>query len=691
MYNGDDRDALLFGSISSQASSEAGGAAPTGTAQLTTEARLFPENQPPARLTVHCRGDNALDKALESEPSLKRSGVQEQQPARRQRHISLFASIELTRPKVPLPGNGEAGPFFLASEPSHQVTALAVTEQKNPLSATPAVDGVAASRCQAPKSAVSSLRPKEREGPSLLAERKDENVFTLQQCDGACSNPLRCGPVNNGELSPSFKSVEGLLALPRLGNIDAQSFVAQELQEEEETAAAVALATNALRQRAQELLNQAAEKLERLALQQRKRTEASAEKAASILRRATEARCALRHERNMLEQLRRRHGGEQQLKLKATAEALDAERRRCVDLEARMEALQQENRQLRAALHRAQPPQTRGLVNSKQLSATDASSSNRKRHQTLGCHPTTRCTAQQDSAETASLTAVVLPAVPPAQGARGGCRSCSRQPGKAIGPNSRSTDSAGRQALLDVEVRLPPAACSAASARSACNEKQTHDVDIHGAQGAPDRPQLQPEGCPCPPQLDALSHHISDTGNSKCSQTTDSVRKHRHRNRSAGSSAFRTDESTSSNGSMSSCNKLERRRRLRQRMRHGNAQLQRSLSRGSVSTSSSSAAPDREKGRRRSHSTRRMTRAPLHPRISFSVPQPSLQQPLEVDDDSSSGSSVPRRTRTSGHKLALRGDVAGRLQASLMRLQERQALQGKIQNIAQQLLHPHQA
>lgn len=34
----------------------------------------------------------------------------------------------------------------------------------------------------------------------------------------------------------------------------------------------------------------------RLATQQQKRTEATAEKAADILRRATEARCALRHE-----------------------------------------------------------------------------------------------------------------------------------------------------------------------------------------------------------------------------------------------------------------------------------------------------------------------------------------------------------------------------------------------------------
>lgn len=361
-----------------------------------------------------------------------------------------------------------------------------------------------------------------------------------------------------------------------------------------------------------------------------------------------------------------------------------------VDLEAQLEALQQENRKLRAAL-RAQPLQTRGVFNSKQLSATDASSLNRKRHPALGCQPTARCTTQQGSVETASLTAVVLPAVPPSKAARGGCLSCSRQPRKSIGVTNRSTGGVGRQALVDVEVRLPPASCSATSARSSCNETHTHEAGSTGAQGGADRSQLQPQGSSCPPQAGASSRHTEDTCNSKCCQTTSSIRQHKHRNRSAGSSAFRTDESTSSNGSMSSNNKLERRRRWRRRVRHGSARLSRSVSHGSVSTSSSSAAPEREEGRRRSHSTRRATRISQHQRISFSVSQkPHLQQPLQADDGSSSSSSLARRPRSGGHKVALRGDVAGRLQASLMRLQERQALQGKIQNIAKQLLHPHQ-
>lgn len=716
MYRGDDHDALLFGSVSSQSSSEPSGLL-TGSRQHLADARLFPESQSPASLTLQCRSSKGTEKASENEPSLQQNGVQ-QQPTHRHRHISLFASIDLIRPSAPLRAH-EGPPSISASEQSQKLTALQGSELTNIVEAGPAVaDRVetvppnctayiaSSTHCQVPKNDAPSLCPTEEENPLLLLGMKEEKASTPQQCGYACSSGLSCSGVNKpGELAPSFKSVEGCAPRSHMDNADAHRFVAQELQEihriiqarafrlrqqEEETSAAVAQAANTLRQHAQQLLNQAGEKLERLATQQRKRTEAAAEKAATILRRVTEARCALRHERNMLEQARRRQGGEQNLKLRAATQALDAERRRCADLEVRLEALQQENRQLRAAL-RAQPSQARATVKCKQLGVTCVSSSNRRCPQALGTRPpTTRCTAQQSSAETASLTAVVVPAVPAAKAARGGCQSCLKQSGKTVGVRNLSTEAVGRPAIVDVEVRLPPPTCSGAPARPSCNEVHTHEAHSGGAEDGADRPQLQPQEHPYPPQADALPDQTGDTSNSKCPQRTSSARQHKHRNRSAGSSAFRTDQSTSSNGSMSSSNKLERRRPWRQRMQHRGSRVSRSVSRGSISTSSSSAAPERERIRRRSHSTRIKARTPQHHRISFAAPQPTLHLPLQPDDSSSSCSSLPRRARSGAHKLKLRRDVAGRLQESLMRLQERQALQGKIQNIAKQLLHPHQ-
>lgn len=307
------------------------------------------------------------------------------------------------------------------------------------------------------------------------------------------------------------------------------------------------------------------------------------------------------------------------------------------------------------------------------------------RHHSVGCQPGSRCTTQQCPGETASLTAVVLPAVLPAKEARGGCLSCLRKPGKTTGASKRSTEAGGRQALVDVEVRLPPAGCSA-TAPLPCNETHAREADSANTQGGADRQQLQDRAHPCPSQPDALPHHMGGRCKSKCWHTMCSARYQKNRNRSSGSSAFRTDESTSSNNSMSSRNKLERRRRRRETMRNGNTRLHRSVSRWSVSTSSSSAASEPVAGRRRSHSTRCAIPTPQYQRISFSVPQPGMQHPMEAGNDSSC-SSVPRRSRTGGHKLALRQDVAGRLQASLMRLQGRQ---GKMQHIAKQLLDPQE-
>ncbi|CDI85675.1 hypothetical protein, conserved [Eimeria praecox] len=324
---GDDHDALLFGSVSSQSSSEPSGLL-TGSRQHLADARLFPESQSPASLTLQCRSSKGTEKASENEPSLQQNGVQ-QQPTHRHRHISLFASIDLIRPSAPLRAH-EGPPSISASEQSQKLTALQGSELTNIVEAGPAVaDRVetvppnctayiaSSTHCQVPKNDAPSLCPTEEENPLLLLGMKEEKASTPQQCGYACSSGLSCSGVNKpGELAPSFKSVEGCAPRSHMDNADAHRFVAQELQEEEETSAAVAQAANTLRQHAQQLLNQAGEKLERLATQQRKRTEAAAEKAATILRR-----------RNMLEQARRRQGGEQNLKLRAATQALDAERR----------------------------------------------------------------------------------------------------------------------------------------------------------------------------------------------------------------------------------------------------------------------------------------------------------------------------------------------------------------------------
>ncbi|CDJ46246.1 hypothetical protein, conserved [Eimeria brunetti] len=705
MHEGDDRDALLFGSISSQASSEAGDAAPAKITQLVADAKLFPENQSPACLTLQCRSDKLLDKDAENDVSVHQNDMQkQQQPIRRHRHISLFASIELIRPRAPQTAAHEEASPSSATEPSQQFIALPGAQVTNLLPVAPAVreagllpcnaSGVSSTHSQAPTNEDPPLHPTEQESASVLVDRKEATASTSAQCSCGRPNQFCCGGVNNkhGDVPPVFKPIEGFISGPSVGNVEAHRFVAQELQEEEKMAATVAAATNALRQHAQQLLNQAADKLERLATQQRRRTEAAAEKAAALLSRATEARCALHRERNMLEQMRRRQGCEQQLKLKAANEALDAERRRCIGLEARLEALQHENRHLRAALAlRTQQPHARGPVHSRQLTGTDAAASARRPRQAFGCQPTARCTSVQGPAETASLTAVVLPAGPPAKAPRGGCLSCPRQAVKTGAAACRSAEAGARQAVVDVEVRLPPSVCQTAAARAPCSEPQANEANSTsavGEGGEGDSSQQQPQGHPCPPQTEAPPHDTGETSDSKGWQRTRNARKHAHRNRSAGSSAFRTDESISSSGSTSSSNKPERRRRWRQRRRYGSARMSRSVSRGSVSTSSSSAAPEREEGRRRSHSTKSTKRAPQHPRISFSVPQPTLQQQTDDDESSSGSSSLPRRARTNSHKLALREDVAGRLQASLLRLQERQALQGKIQSIARQLLHP---
>ncbi|CDJ59404.1 hypothetical protein, conserved [Eimeria maxima] len=539
MCRGDDRDTLLFGSVSSQTSSEPN-AATKDVAPLATYAQPFPVNQPQACLTLQCSSSAAIDRAVESVAPLQQSNLQ-QRTTRRHRHISLFASIELARPAVPPPAN-ERSPSSSARERFQKLTVSPGIEPLNlqtPGSAIAnrmgasliarAASNSACTHYQDPRTDAISTFPKEQgEQSSAVAGANGEEAATPQDCDCALPNQLCNGGDSKPVDVPSMsKSVEACLT--RLSNADAHRFVAQELHEihqmiqfralrlrrqEEETSAAAARATNALRQYAQQLLNQAADKLARLATQQQKRTEATAEKAADILRRATEARCALRHERSMMEQLRRRQGVEQELKLRTVSEALDAERRRCVDLEARVEVLQQENRQLRAAL-RAPLLQSRG---------------------------------------------------------------------------SRPHRSPATKHML---------------------VKQT-----------------------------ALIRKVAQTVNS--------------------------------------C-KIER-------IPVPPSQMRYLITWVAVSTSSSSAASEPVAGRRRSHSTRCAIPTPQYQRISFSVPQPGMQHPMEAGNDSSC-SSVPRRSRTGGHKLALRQDVAGRLQASLMRLQGRQ---GKMQHIAKQLLDPQE-
>ncbi|CDJ65504.1 hypothetical protein, conserved [Eimeria necatrix] len=704
MHGGDDRDALLFGPVSSESPSTQHAMTPP----LAPDARLFPDYPESLSFDEQCTGPAEV--AEHGRTASQKCGLH--QPTLRHRHISLFASIELARPHITLQTHaGSSAPSSSHAERLHAAADPPAVEPLPPYS-RPAggrlnVAPLCSSSLAAPaQSTVFKADPPKDTSQPLVVQQEDA-AASPPQYYSACSPPLPSG--KPGEIASSFKAVEGHLARSRMGDADAHRFVAQELQEinrmiqaravrlkqqEEGISVAVAQASTALRQHAQQLLNQAAEKLERVATQQRRRAEVVAEEAAAILRRAMEARRSLRQEKSILEQSRRQYREQQQRKHLEAAQALNAERRRCVDLEAQLEALQQENRQLRAEVL-AQQLRLRSASTNPQLGKAGTSTVRRTR-QAAGCQRVPGCPAAHlHSTETATLTAVAVPATSADAAPRAGCRVCTRRSEKISNPKDSTTQPVGRQAMVDVQVRLPPAPPPTAPPCSCCSERHAHAAESTSHEGGSGQQQVQSAGRREPPEADSPAHGAAAApSNPKHYQASFRTHTRKHRNDSAGSSSFRTDESTSSNGSMSSSRKRERRRSRRRRMRRESSRHCRSASRGSISTStsSSSAAPQRIENHRQHHSSERASSA-RHQRITFTLPESKLQQHelLRTKEDSSSGCALPLRAQGGGQKPTLRGEVAERLQASLLRLQQRQALHDRIHNIAKQLLHPQRS
>ncbi|OEH80671.1 hypothetical protein cyc_05465 [Cyclospora cayetanensis] len=699
----DDRDALLFDLQSSQHSLISNAGPSEWRNVVPANARLFPEQGPPTPVPA------AYQSSLTDDAATKSGALPQRPPenllAHSRRLVTLFAPVDVTPPrKNTLPGHTALTPFLAASEqrtPSHLTSKPLFMRHLPSLGSL--VGGMPSSLPGNATLAASTQRvilrtkasrepcPTERVQPPLLGNLNNTAAPAHQPSFLASSPFAPCGADNKPEeLGNSLKAVEGHLKSNGMGDSAAHKFVVQELQEEAEAAVAASRALTALRQHAQHLLNEAAEKLERVAVQQRKRAEAAADEAAAILRRAMEAQCTLRHERSLLEQKQRQRCQDQQLKLTTLTEALEAERRRCVELEVRLETVQQENRQLRALLH-AHLSSAHRTDSSSQLAPAGAVSA-RMRH-SVACRrsATALHTARSCPLRAASFSGLVAPAAPAKTfSARGGCvAGATGWPASSQPQRNHLAEQGLRRAILDVEVSLPRVSVAEATLQSPAKEAPAHEEAKPTPPGEGGRCQTQAPAHQDSIRRDRSAAPTSESCSSKACQASCGVRHHKRSNRSVRRNVYETDSSTdsSSNSSMEE-RRRDNRGRWGQRRRGHSC---RSLSRGSVSTSTSNSSEvlqrqvNRHQCQRRS-SRRASSARPQH--ISFSVPELDIKRPTLCKVDSSSAGATPKHGSRGANKLTLRKDVAGRLQASLTRLQERQALQGKIQNLAKQLLHP---
>ncbi|KAL8445645.1 hypothetical protein Emag_005055 [Eimeria magna] len=689
-----DRHALLFEPSSSPSSSASKDFPPEERAKFSPENHLFPDTPTPRLLA----GPVAPQPPLGGH-----EGTPSREAPRPQRHITLFAAVELPSPHR----SASCNPKALSSSPSNFVPSsrdpplpppsLAV----RPDAAPGAARATAAAACVQPGGGSPNLVQRSIDAAGagaaglLLPPRQPAAPAcpsTLVDKTDALANSLKCAAGGGSQR-------------PGLEDLETRRFVAQELQEinrliqeralrlkrqEEEASAYVAAARESLRVHAQHLLNQAAEKLERVAAQQRRRTELAYEEAAAVLRRASEARRLLREERNQSMQLHEQRQKEQQLRLMATAETLEAERRLRLDLQSRLHALQQENTQLRELLHAHCPSRCRkggAGVTSGQPLAPGVSRGHTQPQ------PACRQAAARQSTR--------LPLASATSTGRAACM------GAAAAKNSRLlvhaarpsiqgtclTEATQRGTVLDLQLRLPPLESAAPAAAAAAGLQQQNAAAPSSSRDATARLQQQlqqqQQGAAPPPsqppEVTALDSHPR-----RLSASIDRQPEGRRRRGSSSKGCEASDSSLTNDSSLKADLKRRSwRKKTRRRPLPSSSRLSRSASRGSLSTSTSSSCGRRQLGGLRRSSKEPSGHARSH-RISFSVPESHTRRTdtsSESFTDARSPLKPPSRAPGASHRLLLRADVAGRLQASLARLQEKQLLQQEqVRSLAQRAL-----
>ncbi|KAL8272238.1 hypothetical protein Esti_003832 [Eimeria stiedai] len=679
----DDRHAPLFEPSSSSSSPASKDIPPQEHKNLSPETHLFPDTPLP-RLLV---GPVAPQPALE---------VQEEPPPREaaprpQRHITLFAAVELPLPRRSasyIPESALSLPLGLvptSRDPPLPPASFAVL----PDAAPSAARASAAAACVqpgggSPHHTQLSIDAAGVGAAGLLLPR-------LQSASPACPSSL----VDTADALANSVKCAGGGGLRRSGleDLETRRFVAQELQEinrmiqeralrlkrqEEEAAAYVAATRESLRVHAQHLLNQAAEKLERVAAQQRRQTELAYEEAAAVLRRASEARRLLREERKQCMQLQEQRRKEQHLRLMATAETLEVERRLRLDLESRLHALQQENTQLRALLHAHCPSRCRagsaGLTNSLPLAPGVSRG-----------HPQPQPACRQAAARQPRR----LPSGSAPSTGRAACMSAAAsKSGKLLAHAARPsmqgtcvTEATKRGTVLDLQLRLPPfeAAAPAAAAAASLQQQNPHATAPSSSRDTTARRQQQQQQqqgvAPPPPQAPedtAVESHLKPL-----SACTDRQPEGRRRTGRSARGCEASDSSLESSRPLDAGLKGSSwRKKTRRRPLPSSSRLYRSASRGSLSTSTSSSC-----GRGQlvdlSRSSKESSGHARNHRISFSVPESHTRR-TDTSSESSAGSpspfKPPPRAPAAAHRVLLRGEVAGRLQASLARLQEKKLL-----------------
>lgn len=709
----EDRHALLF-EPSCTPDSLCSKDAPMTCQPAPQASRLFP-NKSPSPAVAKPQTFLGAERMEESGETLLHQDVAK--PCHNQRRVTLFASIEVAAAQKRLTEQAVCSYPFASYEQSHQP--LQLHEPQHTVHAPPlplagpadfgvpgATSSVAcAQRVTCGEYGSRCLPSQQIHVPS---GEQHEGVMALPPLPHSCSPGCICATASKGDdLANNLKSVGSRISNNGIRDVDARRFVAQELQEinrmiqaralrlkqqEEEAAASVAMARNSLRLHAQQLLNQAAEKLERVVTQHRRRAEAAVDEAAFLLRRALEARRMLQHERSLFKRLQEQHRQEEHLRLTATTEALEAERRRCVDLEGRLRAVQQANKQLRALLHAHSIPAHRGDKKT-HLNATEPSSVFQERHQppdhrsTVAYHTPRPCVSRVPSVAAPSLPPVARGAIVASSEPGRGKQRCTslRTSGNVRLPSSCVSNAAPGQAIVDVQVRLPSFSPVVTPVPAPEAPKDQTRID-NGSKCAEDQqpPQLaqhesQQPGPPVPARL-----------SSKVKSFQEPAAPLRRKHKSTDSDISCSDDSAPSRGSsISSSSHVEQvgRRNMRRRT---SDRLSRSASHGSISTSTSSSSGAAQRQPRGHHGRTKGSVKCLrarHQRISFSVPELDRRKPRDTKGSSFCGSASPVRTVSSGHRPALRGDVAGRLQAFLTRLQEQQLLQGKIHSLADHLLN----
>lgn len=231
MHGGDDRDALLFGPVGSESPSTQHAMTPP----LAPDARLFPEYPESLPFDEQCTGHTAADVAEHGRTTNQKCALY--QTTLRHRHISLFASIELARPNISLqthaggsaPSSSHAERLHLAADPPAVEPLDTLPPYSRPAGGRTNVAPLCSSSLAAPaQSTIFKADPPKDTSQPLVAQQEDAAASPLQYYN-VCSPPQPSG--KPGEISSSFKSVDGHLARSRMGDAGAHRFVAQELQE----------------------------------------------------------------------------------------------------------------------------------------------------------------------------------------------------------------------------------------------------------------------------------------------------------------------------------------------------------------------------------------------------------------------------------------------------------------------------